>query len=111
MNDNLIRLKELDLKTWKDILFLIKNCMVEFPRNPLEQTIHDALLQAGLQTAIESRNWTWAISKEDSASDEARAGTPYGAIIFDDDINILVEDIYRDSPASALLAAYIEALQ
>lgn len=61
--------------------------------------------------AIAALAWIWTLSLEDSQSDCALAGTPYEAIIFNDQIDILVEEIYGDSPAKAILTAYLEAIR
>lgn len=96
-------LKEVDAKIYDDISHL-ELIGWQQPRNQVMDH-----LQGRIQRACERRGWLWTHSKEDSTSEEAIAGTPYNAIIFDDEINILVEDIYGASAAEALLAAYIAA--
>jgi hypothetical protein len=98
------KLKIADPETWQQIDIGKAN------RLPLFDVSQD-IVQGCIQRACEKKAWIWTISKEDSQSPEALEGTPYGAIIFDDEINILVEDIYRDSPASAILTAYLAAME
>ncbi len=109
ISENLELLQKLDLEAWKDIIFPIKNCLVEVPRNPLEQGIYEALVQAGVQRAIEKNGTAWDISARIEG---------YAAIIYDPVHghwcgmeHSFRSETYGDSPADALLAAFIEAIR
>ena len=106
ISENLALLKELDLETWKDIIFPIKNCLVDAPRTPLEQGIYEALVQAGVQRVIEKMGRQWQITSWNPVG-ELR----YLASISNTSGLIVWDDTEGDSPADALLAAYIEAIQ
>jgi len=68
-------------------------------------------LQGCVQRAIETKGWIWTVTKEDSQSPYAIDGTPYSVVIFNDQIDILIEDVYADSPAKAILACYLSAMR
>lgn len=88
-------------------------CYEEIARG-LEQVdieYEEDITQGCIQRAIEANSWIWTVTKEDSNSDEALAGTPYHAIIFTDDIDVLVDGIFAASPANAILTAYISAIR
>lgn len=68
----------------------------------------DAWLQAVLQDAITSRGWLWTLSAEDKGHP---TGAPYTCHLWDEDINEMVMDISGGSPAGALLAAYLAAIE
>ena len=120
--DNLELLKKLDLDAWKDIIFPIKNCLVEVPKNPLEQGIYEALVQTGAQRAIEVKGWVFEIEGKVGINDVYPPVAGYIADIYKigegydgDHFNLrhkyLLNESIADSPAEALLAAYIEAIQ
>ena len=122
ISENLELLKKLDLDAWKDIIFPIKNCLVEVPRNPLEQGIYEALVQAGLQRVIEANGWVFEVEGKVGIDDVYppkagyiagiyEIGKGYDGDHFDPRHKCLLNESVADSPADALLAAYIEAIQ
>lgn len=116
IDDLLNGLKSVDPTTWGDIHVALVNILQSkdgeiIRRNPIEELAYKGIIQAGLQNAIEVRHLIWTVTKEDSQSDEAKAGTPYQAIIFSDEIDTIVDGIFRPSVTESLLAAYIEAVK
>ena len=110
MRKILEELKKLDPKTFElleDISIGIHGYGIL--KNPNIRTIGH-IIQGEVQKAIEARQWLWTVTKEDSWSDEAKAGTPYQAIIFNENIDCMVDRIFADSPAKAILTAYIRSL-
>lgn len=101
-------LREVDFETWKDIRFLLSNSMM-FPEPreiPLEQHIYHDIIHGCIQRAILEKGWKYVVSND-------RARQPYGQI------GIPISNIrteyqhrnYADTPAAAILAAYIEAVR
>ena len=122
ISENLELLKKLDLGAWKDIIFPIKNCLVEVPRNPLEQGIYEALVQTGAQRAIEVKGWVFEIEgkvgidgvyppKAGYIAGIYKLAEGYDGDYFNPRHKCLLNESVADSPADALLAAYIEAIQ
>ena len=101
-------LREVDFDAWKDIRFLLSNTMM-FPEPreiPLEQHIYQDLIQGCIQRAIAAQGWKYVVSND-------RARQPYGQI------GIPISNVrteyqhrnYADTPAAAILAAYIAAVR
>ncbi len=98
-------LREVDFDAWKDIRFLLGNVgMDNGPREiPLEQHIYQDLIQGCIQRAIIKKGWKYVVSND-------RARQPYGQIGIPIS-NVRIEYQHRnyaDTPAAAILAAYIE---
>ena len=99
---------EVDFETWKDIMFLLSNSMM-FPEPreiPLEQHIYHDIIQGCIQRAIIKKGWKYVVSND-------RARQPYGQIGIPIS-NVRIEYQHRnyaDTPAAAILAAYIEAVR
>lgn len=122
ISENLELLKKLDLDAWKDIIFPIKNCLVEVPRNPLEQGIYEALVQAGLQRVIEANGWVFEVEGKVGIdgvyppmagyiADIYKLDEGYDGDHFTSRHKCLLNESVADSPAEALLAAYLGAIQ
>jgi hypothetical protein len=122
ISENLELLKKLDLESWKDIIFPIKNCLVEAPRNPLEQGIYEALVQVGVQRAIEARGWVFEVEgkigindvyppKAGYIADIYKLAEGYDGDHFSPRHKCLLNESVADSPAEALLAACLGVLQ
>ena len=92
-------LREVDFETWKDIRFLLSNSMM-FPEPreiPLEQHIYHDIIQGCIQRACEHQKWIWHHGH----------GPEMGYVATVNHGNI----IKGDTPAAAILAAYIEAVR
>ena len=122
ISENLELLKKLDLESWKDIIFPIKNCLVEVPRNPLEQGIYEALVQAGVQRAIEAKGWVFEVEGKVGIdgvyhpmagyiADIYKLADGYDGDYFNQRHKHLLNESVADSPADALLTAFIKAIQ
>ena len=98
---------EVDFETWKDIMFLLSNSMMfHEPREiPLEQHIYHDIIQGCIQRVIAAHSheymaeWFWEVAYEDHGRYEAKIYRREG----------LVTKEIADTPAAAILAAYIEA--
>lgn len=97
---------EVDFETWKDIMFLISNSMMfNEPREiPLEQHIYHDIIQGCIQRAIAARGWEYQIAYQPIKSDDRRAQ----AYIWPPDEILKCYESEADTPAAAILAAYIE---
>ena len=95
-------LQEVDFEVWKDIRFLAANTMVfPEPRDiPLEQHIYQDLIQGCIQRAIAAKNgWNFKQGLR-------RTDGMYWAIV---DSGYPGKRIFADTPAAAILAAYVAA--
>ena len=101
---------EVDFETWKDIRFLLLNSMMfSEPREiPLEQHIYHDIIQGCIQRAIAGRIETGAFAGYMLLYDlmGCEATITMGKEHDYDDI-----EERADTPAAAILAAYIEAVR
>ena len=100
---------EVDFETWKDIRFLLSNSMM-FPEPreiPLEQHIYHDIIQGCIQRAIAARPDHWIISQWMS-QDKWQAMIRRGPRGYTDPEYMHIGE--GDTPAAAILAAYIEAV-
>jgi len=111
MKELLEELQKIDPKTF-DLINYSSNTLhgSGAMQNPNARIIGH-IIQGEIQRAIEAKGWIWTVTKEDSQSPYAIDGTSYGVIIFNDQIDVLVEDVYADSPAEAILACYLAAIR
>ena len=101
-------LREVDFETWKGIRFLLSNSMM-FPEPreiPLEQHIYHDLIQGCSQRATTARPDHWIISQWMS-QDKWRATIRRGPRGYTDPEYMHIGE--GDTPAAAILAAYIGA--
>ena len=103
-------LREVDFDAWKDIRFLLGNVgMDNGPREiPLEQHIYQDLIQGCIQRAIAARPDHWIISQWMS-QDKWQAMIRRGPRGYTDTEYMHIGE--GDTPAAAILAAYIEAVR
>lgn len=101
---------EVDFETWKDIRFLLLNStMFSEPREiPLEQHIYHDIIQGCIQRAIAARPDHWIISQWMS-QDKWQAMIRRGPRGYTDPEYMHIGE--GDTPAAAILAAYIEAVR
>lgn len=103
ISENLALLKELDLETWKELddIMNTSTAKAEYAAN-----VRHAVIQDTIQRAIEKLGRQWQITSWNPCG-ELR----YLASISNTSGLIVWDDIEGDSPAEALLAAYIEAIR
>ncbi|MCK9571440.1 hypothetical protein M0R72_21000 [Candidatus Pacearchaeota archaeon] len=106
MKDMLDRLSQADPNAFATYAKLMRDCNMF-----IDVRIRPAILQAVLQEAITSRGWLWSLSAEDKGHPLSIAGTPYTCHLWDEDINEMVMDVSGESPAQALLEAYLSAIE
>lgn len=94
--DNLLRLKELDPDLYSEIADACEKVDIEFEED---------VIQGCLQRAIEKRGWGWQVQTFD---DPDPAKNFYIAYVVGDGHENKAD---KNSPAAALLAAYLEARQ
>ena len=105
-------LREVDFDAWKDIRFLLGNVgMDNGPREiPLEQHIYQDLIQGCIQRAIQARDdlivSLWTEEHKDNSWTALIRIMPGGYT----DMN-KVHIAEADTPAAAILAAYVAALE
>ena len=75
---------------------------VETPERDTEKGLNDAIILAAVIEAIEARGWDWTVEHCTTC------GYPYTAWLAHTKPG---QDSGRDSPAAALLAAYLSALE
>ena len=103
---HLEELWEVDFETWKDIVFLL---MFHEPREiPLEQHIYHDIIQGCIQRAIAARPDKWIMSMW-SRPNEWQAMIRRGSKGYIDPEYMHIGA--GDTPAAAILAAYIEAVR
>lgn len=111
MRDMLNRLAKADPETmWEIDYYAPDNLDIrQYEHHGIEDRFTlDAIIQAVLQGTITSRGWLWTLSAEDKGHP---TGAPYTCHLWDGDINEMVMDISGGSPAGALLAAYLAAIE
>ena len=99
---------EVDFETWKDIRFLLLNSMMfSEPREiPLEQHIYHDIIQGCIQRVIAARGWMPIISLHWVGIERK---IPVWYVDIRDHENFTIKSHQADTPAAAILAAYIEA--
>jgi len=100
-------LREVDFETWKDIRFLLLNSMMfSEPREiPLEQHIYHDIIQGCIQRAIAAHP-DWIMFQWRRAG-KWRTSIRRGLSGYSDPEYMHI--VENDTPAAAILAAYIEA--
>ena len=100
-------LREVDFETWKDIRFLLSNSMTfHEPREiPLEQHIYHDIIQGCIQRAIAAHP-DWIMFQWRRAG-KWRTSIRRGLSGYSDPEYMHI--VENDTPAAAILAAYIEA--
>ena len=100
-------LREVDFETWKDIRFLLSNSMMfSEPREiPLEQHIYHDIIQGCIQRAIAAHP-DWIMFQWRRAG-KWRTSIRRGLSGYSDPEYMHI--VENDTPAAAILAAYIEA--
>ncbi len=103
-------LREVDFDAWKDIRFLLGNVgMDNGPREiPLEQHIYQDLIQGCIQRAIAARGWEYQVAYNPHIGPDGRHGQAY---IWPLSEVTKCYESEEDTPAAAILAAYIEAVR
>ena len=102
-------LREVDFEAWKDVKFLISNFMIWEPRDiPLEQNAYQDIIQGCIQRVIAGRIKTGTFAGYMLLYDRmgCEATITLGEEHDYDDI-----EERADTPAVAILAAYIEAVR
>ena len=102
-------LREVDFETWKDIRFLLSNSMMfHEPREiPLEQHIYHDIIQGCIQRAIAAHP-DWIMFQWRRAG-KWRTSIRRGLSGYSDPEYMHI--VENDTPAAAILAAYIEAVR
>ena len=102
-------LQEADFEVWKDIRFLLANAMMfPEPRDiPLEQHIYQDLIQGCIQRAIAAHP-DWIMFQWRRAG-KWRTSIRRGLSGYSDPEYMHI--VENDTPAAAILAAYIEAVR
>ena len=101
---------EVDFEAWKDIKFmLLNNMMFPEPRDiPLEQHIYQDLTQGCIQRVIAARGWMPIISLHWVGIERK---IPVWYVDIRDHEIFTIKSHQADTPAAAILAAYIEAVR
>lgn len=98
-------LREVDFEAWKDIKFLLSNMMLwpEPNPQPLEQNAYADLVAGCIQRAIVAMGWSYIIEGCTATTLSYAAAVMWGKRTNQQNIR------NADTPAAAILAAYIEA--
>ncbi len=99
-------LREVDFEAWKDVKFLLSNFMIWEPRDiPLEQNAYQDIIQGCIQRAIAAHP-DWIMFQWRRAG-KWRTSIRRGLSGYSDPEYMHI--VENDTPAAAILAAYIEA--
>ena len=100
-------LKEVDFETWKDCKFLLSNMMLwpEPNEQPLEQNAYQDIIQGCIQRAICQMPECHGLLQWDGIRAIARVYRNIG-VFFQPEI---IAESEADTPAAAILAAYVQA--
>ncbi len=99
-------LREVDFEAWKDVKFLLSNFMIWEPRDiPLEQNAYQDIIQGCIQRAIAAHP-DWIMFQWRRAG-KWRTSIRRGLSGYSDPEYMHIAE--NDTPAAAILAAYIEA--